>query len=304
MPIHDYLPPDVPRAQVAAAVALLSDTHMPQRSRGFPPALFSVLAGADLLLHAGDVGELWALEQLSAISPVVAVHGNDDSRAAQETLPYSTLVPVRGQRVFLWHSHYPNWQDERDSRRGEEILPKLERTVTTARAAGASLAVFGHWHIPLLFDAGDLLVVNPGAIASGNEITRQLRQTVATAFLLHSGAWRVAHVDLAAPHAPYDATVDWNAGFGAALARYSDSIVEPSLSADMPWLMANTPPVILGKLRRVVLALAHEVWSGERPLLTYERLAQEASLSPLLDEDERAQVEQLLATRPGRIFSP
>ena len=297
MPVFDYLAPGTPRAEVLHTLAIVSDTHMPQRCRTFPPGLFDVLAGADLVLHAGDVGELWVLDRLSAIAPVIAVHGNDDTPAAKAALPYSTLLSLPGARVFLWHSHFPAWQDEHASRQGEEMLPKLQRTVETARSTGASLAVFGHWHIPLLHDAGDLLVVNPGALASGNMITRQIRCTVAIAWLLRNGAWQVAHVDLAQPEQPYAAGFNWDEGFSAVLGRYSATILEPALAADMPWLMAHTPPALLGKLRDIVLGLAHSVWEGDRPLLTYAHLAEEARRADSLSEDERAQLETILRAR-------
>lgn len=75
----NYYPHECPPERTTAVVGLLSDTHYPERLAHLPPALFDVLAGVDLLLHAGDVGELAALSQLSQIAPVVAVHGNDDT---------------------------------------------------------------------------------------------------------------------------------------------------------------------------------------------------------------------------------
>ena len=41
----------------------------------------------DLILYAGDVGELRVLDRLSEPDPVVAVHGNDDSAEAAWVLP-------------------------------------------------------------------------------------------------------------------------------------------------------------------------------------------------------------------------
>ena len=76
-----FLPPGVDASTVVARVGLVSDTHMPERCAELPPSLFDVLAGVDLLLHAGDVGELWVLERLSAIAPVV--YGRDGERWAR-----------------------------------------------------------------------------------------------------------------------------------------------------------------------------------------------------------------------------
>ena len=71
-------------------------------------AVFAVLRGVDVVLHAGDVGELWALDRLSAIAPVIAVHGNDETADAQQELPYQQLVVAGGARILLTHAHYPD----------------------------------------------------------------------------------------------------------------------------------------------------------------------------------------------------
>jgi len=68
-------------------LGLISDTHLPDRLRALPPEVFDALDGVDLILHAGDVGTLAVLDQLSTIAPVVAVHGNDDSAEAIRELP-------------------------------------------------------------------------------------------------------------------------------------------------------------------------------------------------------------------------
>ena len=57
----NLLPVGLDVNRVAAYIGLVSDTHMPQRLAALPVNLFTVLAGVDLLLHAGDVGELWVL---------------------------------------------------------------------------------------------------------------------------------------------------------------------------------------------------------------------------------------------------
>src|SRR2546428_11516176 len=69
------LPADLPVERVAARLGLISDTHLPERCPALPPSLARVFAGVDLILHAGDLGALSVLDRLSAIAPVVAVHG-------------------------------------------------------------------------------------------------------------------------------------------------------------------------------------------------------------------------------------
>jgi len=81
-----FLPPTLSAERVVACFGLISDTHMPKRWRELPPAVFDLLQGVDLVLHAGDVGELWVLDQLSTIAPTLAVHGNDVTEEAQREL--------------------------------------------------------------------------------------------------------------------------------------------------------------------------------------------------------------------------
>jgi putative phosphoesterase len=205
---------------VATRIGLISDTHMPERCAALPPALFEALAGVDLLLHAGDVGELWVLDRLSAIAPVVAVHGNDESAAAQRELPYQQVIAVAGRRILLTHGHDPDREQEMASRRDDAWEPKLARRAALGHRAGAEIVVFGHTHIPMACRRDGVLLVNPGAIAAGSPLTRQTVQSVALLLLHANDPPVVTHVDLAAPGEPFEPRIDWSAGFRAALDRF------------------------------------------------------------------------------------
>jgi len=194
-----FLPSDLPAGRVVRCLGLVSDTHMPERCPTLPTALFDILRGVDLVLHAGDVGELWVLDRLSAIAPVVAVHGNDDTAEAQRELPYQQVVALAGRRVLLCHSHYPDEAEELASRRDDAWGPKLDRRAALGRRAGAAVVVFGHTHIPMAVRHRDVLLVNPGALASGSPLGRQRVRTVALLFVRDDGNPIVVHVDIAAP---------------------------------------------------------------------------------------------------------
>src|SRR5690606_154429 len=112
MTAPEQLPPGVAPDEIVGIIGLLSDTHMPLRRRWLPPELPAIFADVDLLLHAGDVGPLSVLDELGRIAPVVAVHGNDESEEAQRQLPYQQVVSVGGVRILLWHSHFPDWDEE------------------------------------------------------------------------------------------------------------------------------------------------------------------------------------------------
>ena len=142
-----------------------------------------MLAGVDVVLHAGDLGELRVLDELSRVAPAVAVHGNDDTPEAQRELPYQQLLTLAGQRIVLSHTHHPDREQELASRREDAWGPKLSRWAGFGRRAGAGIVVWGHTHIPLAVWHEGIFLVNPGALASGGYVTRQTRRTVALLFL-------------------------------------------------------------------------------------------------------------------------
>lgn len=133
-------------------IGVVADTHSAPHEAGLRH--LAALA-PDLVLHAGDIGALSVLETLEAIAPVHAVRGNIDVRAAE--LPDVLVVGLdepSGQRaltVLLTHIAVA----------GPRIRPDAARW---ARAAGASLIVCGHSHVPFLTQERGLTLFNPGSI--------------------------------------------------------------------------------------------------------------------------------------------
>lgn len=266
-------------------IGLISDTHIPYRWRGVPEVLGAVFADVDLILHAGDVGELWVLDELSAIAPVVAVHGNDDSKEAVRELPYQQVVTVAGRRILLWHSHFPDRAQELASREDDSWQHILQRQVERAQRAGAEAAIYGHTHIPMTRAVDGVLIINPGAIASGSYLTRQLRQTVAI-MTVGEGELLVRHVDLAALEGVYEPWVDWDAGFEAALGRYQGTILAPDLQAAFDGLGPGDfeSPLALAK---AISPLAHACWAGKQDFVTVEAFRREVLEKETLAETDR-----------------
>lgn len=288
---------------IVARIGLMSDTHMPERCLALPETLAQVFADVDLILHAGDVGELWVLDQISQMAPVIAVHGNDETADAQRELPYQQLVTVAGLRILLWHSHFPDRVDEMNSRLGDEMPPKLARSVDRARRAGANVVVFGHWHIPLVYKQDGITVVNPGAIASGNAIVRQLHQTVARLAVYADGSFAITHIDLANPDASFAPNINFAAGFRTALAQFAASILTPELEAALPqlrnYLYQHVSPEERIKLIGVLNRIAHRCWSGELDVITPELWLAEVQAAEEISENVKGLWEQKLRETLG-----
>jgi hypothetical protein len=73
-------------------------------------------------------------------------------------------------------------------------------------------------------------------------------------------------VDLAHPERPYQAAVEWSAGFNAAYTRYHASILTSEMQAIVP-KMVKLGFVENRPLRQAYLRLAHRCWAGELPVI-------------------------------------
>ena len=127
-------------------VLVLADTHIPRRAKGLPDGLLPCLERADLILHAGDLLEASVIEELSRYAPVRAVKGNVDGPDVD--LPETLEFEVGGVSVAMIHDSGPK---------------KGRRSRMRRRFPEARVVVFGHSHIPLLEDEGDLMLLNPGS---------------------------------------------------------------------------------------------------------------------------------------------
>jgi hypothetical protein len=130
-------------------IVALSDTHAPRRWRSCPPRVAEHLRDADLILHAGDVCTAAVLDELRAYAPVLAVLGNNDGPdVAAWGAPERAEFDVDGLRVAMIH----------DSGPAAGRLARMRRTFPAA-----SVAVFGHSHIPLDECGDGLRIFNPGS---------------------------------------------------------------------------------------------------------------------------------------------
>ena len=110
------------------------------------PDVFTVLAGVQLILHAGDVGGDDILDELQAIAPVHAVFGNTDP-PGHPRLCERIDREIEGVSIHVSHGHEV----------GSPTPSKLLATYP------ARVIVYGHTHRGVIERHGDRLVVNPGA---------------------------------------------------------------------------------------------------------------------------------------------
>jgi putative phosphoesterase len=122
-------------------IGVISDTHGLLR-----PKALEALRGSAHIIHAGDVGAPEILERLSAIAPVTAVRGNVDRGAPDRNLPESNSLEVGGISIYVLHD-----------------LAQLD---LKPKAAGFSVVVSGHTHVPKQETRDGVLYFNPGSAGS------------------------------------------------------------------------------------------------------------------------------------------
>jgi uncharacterized protein len=129
-------------------VIVLSDSHLSGGLSAIGPQVLEAVAGADVVLHAGDVTSRQALAELENKAETYAVLGNNDHDLVG-VLPETRLLDLGGVRIALVH----------DSGAAKGRSARLYR-----RFPRADLVVFGHSHIPIdaLGEEGQLLF-NPGS---------------------------------------------------------------------------------------------------------------------------------------------
>src|SRR5262245_6009936 len=119
-------------------IGIISDTHGLMR-----PAAVAALAGAERIIHAGDIGRPEVLQSLEAIAPVIAVRGNNDQVAWAATIPETAVVDVDDLRLYVLHD-----------------LKTLDFDPATA---GFAAVICGHSHQPRLDQRAGVWFINPGS---------------------------------------------------------------------------------------------------------------------------------------------
>ena len=140
-------------------IGVVSDTH------GFFDArLEELLAGVELILHAGDVDKQQVLDELVRIAPVRAVRGNVDP--PQLGLPLRTASRVGGVEVEVLHqlpatqTELEKWANHAPTE-GHE--PRGRDAFLRSFEHNTRVVIFGHSHAPCSVALAGKLFFNPGS---------------------------------------------------------------------------------------------------------------------------------------------
>jgi putative phosphoesterase len=147
---------------VDVRIGLISDTHIPEARKTLWPQVFTAFDGVDMIMHAGDIHELYVLDALEEVAPVVAARGNGEDggggRPVQPDDPrvkYAWLLELGGLWVGL--THYVPVPERPPqftlARWVERYFP--ERT--------PDVIVSGDTHREIIAEVQGVLCVNPGS---------------------------------------------------------------------------------------------------------------------------------------------
>jgi putative phosphoesterase len=152
-------------------IGVISDTHVPDLSPVLSARIAAVFRGLDIILHVGDITELYVLEEFQdTYTLTFAVSGEGDSEQVQRYLDERRVVRFGGRRVGMIHGH----QFE-NAHKG--VIAWMRRFLGGASDAeglpgflleqfakeDADAIVYGHTHQPYIRDHDGVLLVNPGS---------------------------------------------------------------------------------------------------------------------------------------------
>jgi putative phosphoesterase len=152
-------------------IGVLSDTHVPHLAPRVPRRVLDVFQGVDLILHAGDLDEVCALDDLKPLAPVIAVRGNVHLRFATLSsphLPKAVHLWIKGKHIVLNHGIPYIWRAvvyRTLGFVGQDDVTLNRHLIRDQHHAfpDADVVLFGHSHLAHIERRGKTLFVNPGS---------------------------------------------------------------------------------------------------------------------------------------------
>ena len=132
-------------------IGVVSDTHIPKKSKELSIELLEGLKGVDLIIHAGDLIKDYVIYELEEIAPVEAVAGNNDDEYITARFGTKKILSAGGLKIGLTHG---------DIGTGSTTL---KRAMSVFVDEEVDCVVFGHSHIPFNEKINNILYFNPGS---------------------------------------------------------------------------------------------------------------------------------------------
>ena len=137
-----------PNLTPVKTLGLISDTHVPKKSRSIPKRVFEIFENVDYIIHAGDLVELAVVDELEQIAPVLAVHGNMDCLEVTGALPRFNSLKVFDWKIGVVHDRSILYGTDKIAEIGEQNF---------------DVFVHGHTHSADVRWENKILYINPGS---------------------------------------------------------------------------------------------------------------------------------------------
>lgn len=143
-------------------IGLVSDTHLPESRHDLWPQAYEALAGADVIIHGGDIHEIHFLDQPSEIAPTFAARGNgEEGSGGRPVQPNDDrvrpvwILDVAGALIGVTHDvSVPEYPPH------ATLAPELDRLFGRR---DLDVLVHGHTHVEGIHVVESILCVNPGS---------------------------------------------------------------------------------------------------------------------------------------------
>jgi putative phosphoesterase len=156
-------------------IGVIGDTHIPDKSPLLPARIADVFQGLDIILHVGDVTELYVLEEFQeSYTLTFAIYGEDDSEEVKQYLEEMRIVRFGDRRVGMIHGH--QFEEEQRLRgpglrrifgRKPEPLTFVNFLLEQFLEDEVDAIIFGHTHQPYVKMHSGVLLFSPGAALPG-----------------------------------------------------------------------------------------------------------------------------------------
>jgi len=131
-------------------ITVISDTHIPGRSKNLPSSLLKEIEKSDAIIHAGDFTTIETVKFLENLNEFYGVAGNMDEKEIWEYLPEKRILEIESKKIGMIHGFGPPVGIEK------KIIKRFEKE-------SIDLIIFGHTHRAVIKNYNGILFLNPGS---------------------------------------------------------------------------------------------------------------------------------------------
>jgi putative phosphoesterase len=156
-------------------IGVVGDTHIPTQSPVLPADIGEAFRGVDILMHVGDICELYVLEEFQETYTLTfAVAGEDDSESVRRFLDEKRVVRFGDRRIGMIHGHQYEVKQKSAMGRLRQLFGWAGRSfslpaflIEQFEGEDVHAIVYGHTHQPTVMMHEGILLFNPGAALPG-----------------------------------------------------------------------------------------------------------------------------------------